>query len=125
MKCNPRRTNWTVVYRRINRKGAAEEVAKKKSKRTKKFQRGIVGASLETIRAKRNVKPEVRQAERDAALRAFKDKKKEKQQVKKAEKEKEKEKDKKKAASDKQVKQPRGNKAQNLGGKQKPQAKSR
>jgi len=32
MKRNPRRTNWTQIYRRINRKGAAEEIAKRKSR---------------------------------------------------------------------------------------------
>jgi len=117
MKRNPRRTNWTQIYRRINRKGAAEEIAKRKSRRTKKFQRGVVGASLDTIRAKRNQKPEVRLAERQAALRVAKDKKKEKQEAKKAEK--------KKAEAGPKVKQPRGNKAQNIGGKQKPAAKSR
>ena len=88
MKKNPRRTNWTVIYRKINRKGSSEEIAKRRTKRTKKFQRGVVGASLETIRAKRNVKPEVRAAERQAALRQAKDKKKEKEDAKKTEKQK-------------------------------------
>eukprot|EP00344_Euplotes_crassus_P000980 CAMPEP_0197005978 /NCGR_PEP_ID=MMETSP1380-20130617/32409_1 /TAXON_ID=5936 /ORGANISM="Euplotes crassus, Strain CT5" /LENGTH=157 /DNA_ID=CAMNT_0042425359 /DNA_START=20 /DNA_END=493 /DNA_ORIENTATION=+ len=116
MKKNPRRTNWTVIYRKIHRKGSAEEIAKRKSRRTKKFQRPVVGASLETIRAKRNVKPEVRAAERQAALREAKEKKKEKQAAKKAEKVK---------ALPAGGKAPRGNKAQNIGGKQKPAAKSR
>jgi len=88
MKKNPRRTNWTVIYRKINRKGSSEEIAKRRTKRTKKFQRGVVGASLETIRAKRNVKPEVRAAERQAALRQAKDKNKEKEDAKKQEKQK-------------------------------------
>jgi large subunit ribosomal protein L24e len=88
MRKNPRRTNWTVIYRKINRKGSSEEIAKRRTKRSKKFQRGVVGASLETIRAKRNVKPEVRAAERQAALRQAKDKKKEKDDAKKQEKQK-------------------------------------
>ncbi|GAA6061465.1 hypothetical protein JCM10212_005668 [Sporobolomyces blumeae] len=75
---NPRKIAWTTVYRRVNKKGVTEEVAKKRSRKTVKAQRGIVGADLSSILAKRNQKPEVRQAQRDAALAAGKDKKKEK-----------------------------------------------
>ncbi|EGG02987.1 uncharacterized protein MELLADRAFT_38305 [Melampsora larici-populina 98AG31] len=55
---NPRKLAWTVVYRRVRRKGVTEEVAKKRSKKTVKAQRGIVGADLATILARRNQKPE-------------------------------------------------------------------
>ncbi|GAA5839294.1 hypothetical protein JCM5353_004128 [Sporobolomyces roseus] len=75
---NPRKIAWTTVYRRVNKKGVTEEVAKKRSRKNVKAQRGIVGADLSSILAKRNQKPEVRQAQRDAALTAGKDKKKEK-----------------------------------------------
>jgi len=73
---NPRKIAWTVVYRRVNKKGVTEEVAKKRSRKTVKHQRGIVGADLGSILAKRNQKPEVREATRAAALAAGKDKKK-------------------------------------------------
>ncbi|GAA6021869.1 hypothetical protein JCM11491_001552 [Sporobolomyces phaffii] len=81
---NPRKIAWTTVYRRVNKKGVTEEVAKKRSRKTVKAQRGIVGADLSSILAKRNQKPEVRQAQRDAALTAGKDKKKEKKTANKA-----------------------------------------
>ncbi|KAI5477212.1 polysaccharide synthase Cps1p [Pseudohyphozyma bogoriensis] len=74
---NPRKLAWTVVYRRVNKKGVSEEVAKKRSRKNVKHQRGIVGADLSSILAKRNQKPEVRNAQRAAALAAGKDKKKE------------------------------------------------
>merc|ERR1712198_31524 len=60
MKRNPREVPWTVLYRRLHKKGVEEEVAKRRTRRTQKFQRAIVGASLTDIMAKRNMKPEVR-----------------------------------------------------------------
>merc|ERR1712154_720393 len=76
LKRNPRITSWTVLYRRKHKKGAEEDVSKKRNKRTQKFQRAVVGATLQDIMAKRNQKPEVRKAQRDQAVRAAKDAKK-------------------------------------------------
>jgi hypothetical protein len=69
MKRNPRKITWTVLYRRKHKKGIEEEQAKKRTRRTTKFQRAIVGASLNDILAKRNMKPEVRKAQREQAIR--------------------------------------------------------
>ncbi|XP_050437322.1 60S ribosomal protein L24 isoform X2 [Adelges cooleyi] len=76
MKRNPRKVTWTILYRRKHRKGQEEETAKKKTRRTHKFQRAVVGASLSDIIAKRNMKPEMRKAQRDIAIKAAKDQKK-------------------------------------------------
>merc|ERR1719340_320757 len=76
LKRNPRKVTWTVLYRRKHKKGIEEEAAKKRTKRTQKFQRAVVGATLQDIMAKRNQKPEVRKAQREQALRAAKDAKK-------------------------------------------------
>merc|ERR1712142_187946 len=73
LKRNPRKVTWTVLYRRKHRKGVEEETS---NKRTHKFQRAIVGASLNEILAKRNQKPELRKAQRDEAIRAAKEVKK-------------------------------------------------
>merc|ERR1712059_192054 len=70
MKRNPRKINWTVLYRRKHKKGLQEETSKKRTRRTQKFQRAITGASLADILAKRNQKPEVRKAQREQAVRA-------------------------------------------------------
>ncbi|KAH9072962.1 putative ribosomal protein L24.e.A, cytosolic, partial [Lactarius deliciosus] len=43
---NPRKIAWTVLYRRMHKKGITEEVAKKRSRKTVKHQRGIVGADI-------------------------------------------------------------------------------
>jgi len=69
MKRNPRKINWTVLYRRKHKKGQQEEVSKKRTRRTTKFQRAITGATLSDIMAKRNQKPEVRKAQREQAIR--------------------------------------------------------
>merc|ERR1712037_477400 len=67
LKRNPRKVTWTVLYRRKH---------KKRTKRTQKFQRAVVGATLQDIMAKRNQKPEVRKAQREQAIRAAKEVKK-------------------------------------------------
>ncbi len=74
MKRNPRKINWTVLYRRKHKKGTQEEVSKKRTRRATKFHRAIVGVSLEQINAKRNQKPEVRKAQREQAIKAAKEK---------------------------------------------------
>lgn len=60
---------FTTCDRRKHKKGQEEEQAKKRTRRTQKFQRAIVGASLTDIIAKRNMKPEVRKAQREQAIR--------------------------------------------------------
>merc|ERR1739846_70482 len=76
LKRNPRKVTWTVLYRRKHKKGIEAEAAKKRTKRTQKFQRAVVGATLQDIMAKRNQKPEVRKAQREQAIRAAKELKK-------------------------------------------------
>ena len=47
LKRNPREVTWTVLYRRKHKKGQEEETTKKRNKRTQKFQRAVVGATLQ------------------------------------------------------------------------------
>jgi hypothetical protein len=67
----------------MHKKGITEEVAKKRSRRTVKHQRGIVGADLAAIAAKRNQTAAVRSQARLNAISKAKTEKKEKE-VKKA-----------------------------------------
>merc|ERR1711879_930955 len=83
MKRNPREIPWTVLYRRKHKKGQQEELTKRRTRRTQKFTRAITGATLSDIMAKRNQKPEVRKAQREQAIRAFKEKQKLKEAQKK------------------------------------------
>ncbi|XP_071524307.1 large ribosomal subunit protein eL24 isoform X2 [Panulirus ornatus] len=84
MRRNPREVRWTMLYRRKHKKGMEEEATKKRTRRTQKYQRAIVGASLTDIMAKRNMKPEVRKAQREQAIRAAKEKAKAAKAIKKA-----------------------------------------
>ena len=56
-------------FRRKHKKGQEEEQTKKRTRRAQKFQRAIVGASLTDILAKRNMKPEIRKAQREQAIK--------------------------------------------------------
>jgi len=73
---NPRRISWTVLYRRQHKKGISEETSKKRSRKTVKHQRAIVGASLELIKQRRSLKPQERKANREAKLAKDKEAKK-------------------------------------------------
>jgi large subunit ribosomal protein L24e len=83
---NPRRIAWTVLFRRQHKKGITEEVSKKRSRKTVKHQRAIVGASLDLIKERRSLKPEQRKAKRAEALEVAKEKKKADKEKRKAEK---------------------------------------
>ena len=76
---NPRKIAWTVHYRRMHKKGITEEVAKKRSRRTVKHQRGIVGADFAAIVAKRTQSAQVRTQQRLAAISKAKAEKKDKE----------------------------------------------
>lgn len=54
---------------RKHKKGQVEEIAKKKTRKTQKFQKAVAGATINEIMAKRNQKPEVRKAQREQAIR--------------------------------------------------------
>ncbi|CAD6589748.1 MAG: 60S ribosomal protein L24 [Tremellales sp. Tagirdzhanova-0007] len=66
----------------MHKKGITEEVAKKRSRKNVKVQRGVVGADLASILAKRTAKPEVRAAARQAAITKAKTEKREKEATK-------------------------------------------
>lgn len=84
-KANPRKIAWTMLYRRMHKKGTLEEAKRTKSRRVNKSaMKAVAGASLEVLKAKRNQKPEVRAAAREAALREVKERSKAKQATKKA-----------------------------------------
>ncbi|KAH7399025.1 ribosomal protein L24e-domain-containing protein [Phaeosphaeria sp. MPI-PUGE-AT-0046c] len=83
---NPRKISWTTLFRRMHKKGISEEVAKKRTRRTVKHQRAIVGASLDVIKERRSQRPEARAAARSAAVTEGKEKRAAAESKKKAEK---------------------------------------
>ena len=66
----------------MHKKGITEEVAKKRSRKTVKHQRGIVGADLAAIQARRSQTAQVRLAQRSAAIQKAKAEKKAKEEKK-------------------------------------------
>ena len=83
---NPRRIAWTVLYRRQHKKGISEETSKRRTRKTVKQQRGIVGAPLELIKQRRAQKPADRKIARDEKLAIDKEVKKVAKAARKAEK---------------------------------------
>merc|ERR1712139_350979 len=75
-KKNPRKVPWTMVYRKIHKKGLSEDTKRKRTRKTQKVTRAIVGASVEMITKRRTMKPEQRKSARDAALRKAKEERK-------------------------------------------------
>merc|ERR1712228_918886 len=63
---------WTQAWRRMNKKGKVDEQSKKRTRKAQKFQKAIVGMSLEDIKKKKAQKPELRQAAQDAAAKEAK-----------------------------------------------------
>merc|ERR1719440_2697481 len=71
-RIKPVKLRWTQAWRRMNKKGKADEAAKKRTRKATKFQKAIVGMSLEDIKKKKAQKPELRQQAQDAAAREAK-----------------------------------------------------
>ncbi|KAJ3209500.1 60S ribosomal protein L24, partial [Clydaea vesicula] len=118
-RLKPSKLDWTVVFRRLHKKGITEEVAKKRSRRTVKSQRAVAGVTLDAIKAKRTQKPAEREAARKQALDKVKQAKKEAQDKKKSEKVK------LAASAGKTLPKKTGSKQQAKGAAPKVQAKSR
>ncbi|VEU22926.1 DEKNAAC104072 [Brettanomyces naardenensis] len=83
---NPRRLTWTILYRKQHKKGITEEVQRKRTRKVVKHQRAIVGASLDLIRERRSLKPEVRKVKKLEAVKADKEKKKQLKDKRRADK---------------------------------------
>jgi large subunit ribosomal protein L24e len=78
--------DWTIVFRRLHKKGSAEEYAKKKKTKAVKVTRSVVGLTLEQMKLKREMNPAARAAERKKVIDTIKEQKKQKQEKKKIEK---------------------------------------
>ncbi|ETV92531.1 hypothetical protein H310_13208 [Aphanomyces invadans] len=69
----PAKIHWTLGWRRMNKKLRVEETSRRRARKTTKIQRAIVGVSVDELKKKRNQKPQLRAAARDAALKEAKD----------------------------------------------------
>jgi large subunit ribosomal protein L24e len=59
---------WTQAWRRMNKKGKVEHASRKKGKKNTKFQKAIVGMSLEDMKRKRAQKTELRNKAKEDAI---------------------------------------------------------
>ena len=82
-KIKSQRLRWTQSWRRRNKKGKVETAQKKKGKKTTRVFKSIAGVSIEDIKKRRDVKPDVRKAQRETALRELKEKEKKRLEEKK------------------------------------------
>merc|ERR1719400_2439410 len=71
-KIKPVKLRWTQAWRRMNKKGKADEQAKKRTRKVQKFQKAIVGMSLDDIKKKKAEKPQLRQQAKEAAAKEAK-----------------------------------------------------
>merc|ERR1712124_34517 len=77
-KKNPRKLIWTILYRRKNKKGTMTEIdARKRKRRVTKINRGVGNLSWAEVQAKKAQRPEIRKAQREAAIEKEKQRKKE------------------------------------------------
>ncbi|CAD8087966.1 unnamed protein product [Paramecium sonneborni] len=74
-KIKSQEIQWTVAWRRLNKKIKTDEGAKKRRIRNLKVQRAIVGISLEEIRRRRKEDDKTRKAQAEQAAREIKDRK--------------------------------------------------
>ena len=71
-RIKPVKLRWTQAWRRMNKKGKVDDQGKKRTRKVQKFQKAIVGMSLEDIKKKKAQKPELRQQAKDAAAKEAK-----------------------------------------------------
>merc|ERR1711879_508231 len=71
-RIKPVKLRWTQAWRRMNKKGKVDEQAKKRTRKVQKFQKAIVGMTLDDLKKKKAQKPELRQAAQDAAAKEAK-----------------------------------------------------
>merc|ERR1719284_1450633 len=74
-KCKAARLTWTQTWRRMNKKGKVEVSKSRKKGKAMKFQKAIVGMSLDDLRKKKAAKTEYRTKAKEDALKEAKDRK--------------------------------------------------
>ena len=77
---------WTQAWRRFNKKIKQDDIQKRRTRKTTRVQKAIVGMSLDEIKRRRAEKPEEREKKMDAAKKEVKDRQKKKGEAKKVEK---------------------------------------
>ena len=66
---------WTAVYRRLNKKGSAEALARRKRRVVKKTQRAVVGMDMAFVNKIKKESNDERSKRREAALKELRERK--------------------------------------------------
>ena len=85
-RIKPVKLTWTQASRRFNKKVKVEDIQKKKSRKTTRVQKAVVGMSLDEIKRKRAEDASTRDKQLEATKKELKDRNLKKMQAKKAEK---------------------------------------
>jgi large subunit ribosomal protein L24e len=85
-KIKPVKLTWTQAWRRFNKKIRVDELNKKRSRKTTRVQKAVVGMSLDEIKRRKAETRDDRDKKHDAAIKEIKDRKLKEMQAKKAEK---------------------------------------
>lgn len=85
-KIKPVKLYWTQASRRFLKKTKVQDIQKKRTKRTTRVQKAVVGMSLDEIKRKRSEDAKVRDANLESTKKELKDRNLKKVQAKKADK---------------------------------------
>jgi large subunit ribosomal protein L24e len=77
---------WTQAWRRFNKKIKVDEISKRRTRKTTRVQKAIVGMTLDEIMRRKNEKPEERDKKTEAAKKEVKARQQKKIDQKRAEK---------------------------------------
>merc|ERR1711953_651267 len=84
-KIKPVKLTWTLAWRAYNKKIKVDDIQKKRSRKTTRIQKAVVGMSIEEIRRKKAESREDRDKANESASKEIKDRKQKALQAKKAE----------------------------------------
>merc|ERR1712073_76570 len=85
-KIKPVKLTWTLAWRAYNKKIKVDELQKKRTRKTTRIQKAVVGMSIEEIRRKKAESREDRDKANESAAATIKDRKAKAMQAKKSEK---------------------------------------
>merc|ERR1712127_358727 len=85
-KIKPVKLTWTTAWRAYNKKTLVTDISKKRSRKTTRIQKAVVGMSIEEIRRKKAETREDRDKAADASAKEIKDRKAKALQAKKGDK---------------------------------------
>eukprot|EP00178_Gracilaria_changii_P018316 TRINITY_DN52285_c0_g1_i1.p1 TRINITY_DN52285_c0_g1~~TRINITY_DN52285_c0_g1_i1.p1 ORF type:complete len:107 (-),score=33.33 TRINITY_DN52285_c0_g1_i1:25-345(-) len=74
-KVKAQKIKWATAWRRVNKKIKTDDTQKRKKRRAQRVVRNIAGMTAEEITRKKMETPDVRENQRQAALKEIKDRK--------------------------------------------------